>query len=1179
MTDFISDDDMQNLDQAPVAPVAPDFIPDDQMPDFISDDEMISVDPSIPENPNPVQPGQMLQRQPSVGSQFQDSLRDVSAPAMAGGLLELTERPPQAVGAFFSEMEDLKDEDLTPREKIEKAAEVAWAKLNGQKVPALTFGQLLEQQMLKQGANPIAAGGAGQIGDFSMSAVVDPLNGIGPVYRALVKGGAAAPKFLDDTIDVLSRLRRTKKIPDVLPTGETVPVDPVGYGRQTKAPGMFMKFAGTLGGVKPEYLAFQLQHGAAAKDARNLKVIGDDVNQLFHAMAKGSDDTKRELDFARGAAKYAKERLTKDLEYQASPKTVSGTISTAVTDLKNKVKGLSSAGFDALEESDKILPMDDFIMAVNNFKNEVMGSPTGILGADPTPIVGYQSKILSDSQMLIEGVFNRYGPDGIPLSELKRILKDELPFDHYGKVQGDYNFPDAVAKAWRSSFHGTLNGKLKEIAPPEYSSLMKEAHEIASFMEDNAHIIADGKANTYLGSVKSFLRSTGQLPEGYGAYHRLAELTGRDDIPKILSGFEDANRNLSDSTRLQSLLNQLPEVQSEQLYRDAIQKYADWQMEFPLIKGGATPGETFVTRMSRIKNLEEMTEVEKKTLAALNEVMTEQNGVPTNIMQEIVDRKIMDAVGPDAYAQGQATSRTLIGTLAGAATYGVGVDLSTALIAAYIGGNVGRMGDRYGPVVTKKIVNTVYGAAGGAIKVGKSAGSAGVKMIDILGNLDKTLHNRALWGTVNELVNPNSSLHRQGQITVDDPETLSFLRTEIMKTKGMKNREKAKLINDINSGALTFTIDGPSPFESLAPSDGTEPRRAGVSPDVLELLKKSFEGSGIEKKKNDGASVDPGRLMRDDEMLGSGLEQEIPGRNKGMNLLRQALGSVFGDSLDTSMDVADMLVPESYGDFAPGMAALPPWVKRADGTIDMALVKKLKDNPNFKGGEIEIGEIELDPVMQKHFEEYSKIRQAEESMTPSEKMADLVRIQEDRAKWAKVKDQLSKPYSPPKEVSAEQQKKNLVNFQKRLETENKPDLKGINVHPSMNEGLQSKLRTKLEEKKRQREIFSQYFSNPQLKDAVSSGTYFIKEAEKADMIPDLIKHLGPTAESSILSGIVQDFAAIRSTMSGESLRYKTWDAALKKKKDLQDLVNRIEPFIKDKNRLADIKQFWFERID
>jgi len=842
MSDFISDDDMQNLDQAPVAPAAPDFIPDDQMPDFISDDEMISVDPSIPENPNQVQPGQMLQRQPSVGSQFQDSLRDVSAPAMAGGLLELAERPPQAVGAFLSEIEDLKDEDLAPREKIEKAAEVAWAKLKGQKVPTLTFGQLLEQQMLKQGANPIAAGGAGQIGDFSMSAVVDPLNGIGPVYRALVKGGAAAPKFLDDTIDVLSRLRRTKKVPEVLPTGETVPVDPVGYGRQTNTPGLFMKFTGALGGVKPEYLAFQLQHGAAAKDARNLKVIGDDVNQLFHTMEKGADDARRELDFARGTAKYAKERLTKDLEYQASPKTVSGTISTAVTDLKNKVKGLSSAGFDALEDSDKILPMDDFIMAVNNFKNEVMGSPAGILGADPTPIVGYQNKILSDSQMLVEGVFNRYGPDGIPLSELKRILKDELPFDHYGKVQGDYNFPDAVAKAWRSSFHGTLNGKLKEIAPPEYSSLMKEAHEIASFMEDNAHIIADGKANTYLGGVKSFVRSTGQLPEGYAAYHRLAELTGRDDIPKVLAEFEGANRNLSDSSRLQALLDQLPEVQNEKMFRDSIQQYANWRDQFPLVGSGTTPGETFVNRIAKVRDLNELTEVEKKTLAALNDAMSQRSGVPTNIMQEIVDRRIMDAVGPDAYAQGQSTRRTLLGggVGTGMAVTG-GVDMSTAAIAMILGGGVGFLSDRYGPVIAKGVVNTAYSAANKAVRVGKSAGSAGVKMIDILGNLDKTMHNRALWGTVNELVNPNSSLHRQGQVTVDDPETLSFLRTEIMKTKGMKNREKAKLINDINSGALTFTIDGPSPFESLAPGDGTEPKRAGVSPDVLELLKNSFQ--------------------------------------------------------------------------------------------------------------------------------------------------------------------------------------------------------------------------------------------------------------------------------------------------------------------------------------------------
>lgn len=112
----------------------------------------------------------------------------------------------------------------------------------------------------------------------------------------------------------------------------------------------------------------------------------------------------------------------------------------------------------------------------------------------------------------------------------------------------------------------------------------------------------------------------------------------------------------------------------------------------------------------------------------------------------------------------------------------------------------------------------------------------------------------------------------------------------------------------------------------------------------------------VAEESNSGANVNPGRLMRDDEMLGSGLEAEIPGRNKGMGMLRNALSSVFGDSLDTSMDVADLLVPESYGEFAPGAGAadmaMPIWKKMGKGYRDMSYKKVgKKDLNNFLDNE------------------------------------------------------------------------------------------------------------------------------------------------------------------------------------------------------------------------------------
>jgi len=86
----------------------------------------------------------------------------------------------------------------------------------------------------------------------------------------------------------------------------------------------------------------------------------------------------------------------------------------------------------------------------------------------------------------------------------------------------------------------------------------------------------------------------------------------------------------------------------------------------------------------------------------------------------------------------------------------------------------------------------------------------------------------------------------------------------------------------------------------------------------------------------------------------SGMSAPIPGVKSGMGLLRKSMQSVFGDSLDTSMDVADFLMPETYGELAPGMAALPPWTKGAKGEIKMAeaakaLGKNVKKPTSYSG--------------------------------------------------------------------------------------------------------------------------------------------------------------------------------------------------------------------------------------
>lgn len=921
-----------------------------EAPAAVEDEGMnVSLDEAFGEKPSPVATGQeMLQRKPA-GPDF-GAVSAPTGPAIAKKYFDIMQRPAAAVGAFMSEQEDARMEGLTTGQSIQKGLEAAWARFKSSKIPTLSVGELFEKQMLQEGAVPSAASVAGTLTNMALESVTDPSNLIGPVYRQAVKAGLASKPFLDDVIKYATQLKKVKAEKEAVKSvGKITTADPVtGTLRQVDKPTAFNRFVSAFLGVRPENVVMYGQHADAVENARPLTEIGDELQVYFDDLADQYNTVR--LDYAAHASKAqgARQKHREILRYKSSPQTNSGVIKSAVNDLEDKVKGLSSAGFDALDESDASIPVSDVLNAGRNFQAAVMGQTADM--ADPIPITREQSRIMADIQRLGKGLLARYPDGSIPLKDLKYLLKEELPFDKYRKVTGGYNFPSAIQRAWRKDFHGYLNGKLKEVAPKEYSDLMQEAHEISQFLEKNSDLLSEDRIPTALSKYASFVSETGAKPKRESAvFDALAKLSGRDDITSAITDMDSAIRNLADDIAFEKLIQSDPDIIQEKSLAEAIKTFEEWRTKFPTFQRGARSGEQFVKRISGVLP-ENLTVNDKKTLAAINMVLSEEAGRPVNVYQELLDRKVLDGLSVGARADTQSARRTLGvggagGTLGGLGLMGGIMDAQTAGLLTAAGLTSGFILDRYGPVVAKAYAAAAYDAPKAAVSIGKT----GVKMMDVMGNLDKVLGTPFAYGYIDQLVNPNSALHKDGSATITDPQVLSFIQTEVMKSKNISNKDRAKIINDIREGRLELKSEG---LPEMKPTQVEVPETPELR-QINEILKREFQ------KPKDQAAVGeplgpPGdttipwlKGMKDlaDQYLTENIVEPMARHGEGWGDVGAAMATPFG--------VATEMLPGSYEEFAPGLAALPPWVKNKSGAISLKKAAKALGRDIKAAGELE----------------------------------------------------------------------------------------------------------------------------------------------------------------------------------------------------------------------------------
>lgn len=808
-----------------------------EAPAAVEDEGMnVSLDEAFGEKPSPVATGQeMLQRKPA-GPDF-GAVSAPTAPGMVETTFDVLQRPAAAVGAFMSEQEDARMSGLTAGQSIQKGLEASWAKIKGEKIPTLSVGELFEKQMLQEGAAPGAAGVAGTITNMVLESVTDPSNLIGPVYRQAVKAGLASKPFLDDVIKYATQLKKVKAEKEAVKSaGKVTTADPVtGTLRQADKPTVFNRFVSAFLGVRPENVAMYGQHADAVENARPLTEIGDELQVYFDDLADQYNIVRSELSSHSARAQGARQKHRESLRYASSPQTNAGVIRSAVNDLEDKVKGLSSAGFDVLDESDASIPVSEVLNAGRNFQASVMGQTADMF--DPIPITPEQSRIMADIQRIGEGLLARYPDGNVPLKELKRLLKDELPFDKYGKGTGEYNFPSAIQRAWRKDFHGYLNGKLKEVAPKEYSDLMQEAHEISQFLENNSDLLSEDRIPTALSKYASFLNKTGATPDREDAVFRaLGELSGRDDISTTIDDMSKSIRILSDDILFEKMIETDADIIKERSLNEAAKTFEDWRAKFPTMSKGSRAADQFVKRISNISP-DKLTVNDKKTLHAINLLLSEEAGRPVNIYQEMLDRRVLDSLSTGARADTQSARRTLGvggagGTIGGLGLIGGVIDAQTAGIMTLAGMSTGFILDRYGPVVAKAYATAAYDAPKAAVSIGKT----GVKMMDVMGNLDKVLGTPFAYGYLDQLVNPNSALHKDGSATITDPQVLSFIQTEVMKSKSISNKDRAKIINDIREGRLELKSEG---LPEMKPTQVEVPETPELR-QINEILKREF---------------------------------------------------------------------------------------------------------------------------------------------------------------------------------------------------------------------------------------------------------------------------------------------------------------------------------------------------
>jgi hypothetical protein len=897
-----------------------------------------------------------LMPNPAPGSeQLGQEVRQRAIGATVTPALEFLERPARAIHTGMAEYEDFRQKGLKPHEAIMSAAESALAELKGKRIQTLTFGDLFARQMERQGAMPQAAQLIGEASNFVLNGVTDLSNLLGPAYRGVK---TINPKYLDDVIDVVGKLKLRN--PDLSSNGFIGPIP----GRETAeetASKMYnfeyqmrpkpdvsiaTRVVSAATGVRPEDTAAWAAHSKDMMEARPIQAIGDEVQSYIDDISKDINklrDHEKEIGTLYAAAK---KEAVKDLNQKAHVSHIAPNVFSAVEDLRSRVKALSSAGYEALGKSEATIPLGELEASVEKFAHDITNGTMLPNSEQAAAIQRLQSQL---------GVMSeRYMDTGgeVPLKDMKNLLQNELRYDLFGE---DEFFPGYIERAYKRSFHSSLNGKLKAAAGKdgeEYSLLMDEAKKIADFISD------------YKVQTKSYDNVTGvlskyiNLKNASGAYpiqekeflDKLINLSGRDDIRPLLNDLDAANSRLNNPVLLDAYLQTLPENQGAKLISDEARRAESVRDEFESITGGARGGNAFIKRISSTP-FEKLTDKDKATIQRINDIATAKEGRPINLYQEILDRRVYDALSPNARADTQSARRAVAGFGMGAALSALGgtIDPTTAALMSGIGAGTGFLLDRYGPVVAKMYANTIANGANDLMTVGKT----GIKIADLGLNLDKTLNNRFTFGFIDQLAKGIFDGHDSA---ITDPQTLTWLKSEIMRSNAMSNRNKAALVDDINHGYLNLNSSGTLNYTPKPMPEGDQPLNLDR---INDILRQNQPKTSMER-------------LPDEAFAGaSGMEAPIPGMKGVKDIIDQILtqnvvepmaeaGSPnIGAGLATIPSVmSHMLIPESYGEIAPGMAALPPWVKNKSGAISLKnAAKALGRDIKGKGDLGEAGEL------------------------------------------------------------------------------------------------------------------------------------------------------------------------------------------------------------------------------